>query len=87
MNVSTPEINDTEEPNEERLLFECPEAGCQEVVKSFCELEIHAEIGNHGIRPVSESPYDRMRRQWSQGFSTLDPRSQSSFSRHEKLPR
>ena len=52
LNVSTPEINDTEEPSEEGHLFECPEPGCQEVFKSFCELEIHAEIGNDGSRPV-----------------------------------
>ena len=55
LHVSTPEINDTEEPSEEGQLFECPEPGCQEVFKNFCELEIHAEIGNHGNGPMSES--------------------------------
>ena len=73
LNVSSPEINDTEDPSEEGHLFECPEPGCQEVFKSFCELEIHAEIGNHGNRPVSESFYDRMRREWAERFSTVDP--------------
>ena len=55
LHVSTPEINDTEEPNEEGQLFECSEPGCQKVFKSFFELEVHAEIGNHGNRPMSES--------------------------------
>ena len=73
LNVSTPEINDTEDPSEEGHLFECPEPGCQEVFKSFCELEIHAEIGNHGNRPLSESFYDRMRREWAERFSTVNP--------------
>ena len=73
LNVSTPEINHTEEPSEEGLVFESPEPGCQEFFKSFCELEIHAEIGNHGNRPVSESLYDRMRREWAERFSTVDP--------------
>ena len=73
LNVSTSEIIDTEEPSEEGLLFECPEPGCQEFFKSLCELEIHAEIGNHGNRPVSESFYDRMRREWAERFSTVDP--------------
>ena len=73
LNVSTPEINDMEDPSEEGHLFECPEPGCQEVFKRFCELEIHGEIGNHGNRPVSESFYDRMRREWAERFSTVDP--------------
>ena len=72
LHVSTPEINDTEEVNEEGHLFECPEPGCQEVFKNFCELEIHAEIENHGNRPVSESFYDRIRREWAERFSTVD---------------
>ena len=46
-------------------------------VKTFSRasvnLEIHAEIGNHGNRPVSESFYDRMRREWAERFSTVDP--------------
>ena len=32
LHVSTPEINDTEEANEEGHLFECPEPGCQWIV-------------------------------------------------------
>ena len=73
LHVSTPEINDAEEPTEEGQLFECPEPGCQKVFKSFCEIEMHAEIGNHGNRPISESIYDRMRREWAKRFSTIDP--------------
>ena len=67
------EINDAEEPTEEGQLFECPEHGCQKVFKSFCEIEMHAEIGNHGNRPISESIYDRMRREWAKRSSTIDP--------------
>ena len=70
LHVSTSEITDTEEANEEGHLFECPEPGCQEVFKNFCELEIHTE--NHGKRPMSESFYDRMRREWAERFSTVD---------------
>ena len=55
LHVSTPEINNTEEPTEEGQLFECPEPG------------------NHGNRPMSESFYDRMRREWAKRFSTIDP--------------
>ena len=73
LHVSTPEIDDTEEPTEEGQLFECPEPGCQKVFKSFCELEIHTEIGNHGNRPMSESFYDPMRKEWAKRFSTIDP--------------
>ena len=73
LNVSTPGINDTEELSEEGHLFECPEPGCQEVFKSFYELKIRAEIGNHRNRPVSESFYDRTRREWAERFSTVDP--------------
>ena len=73
LHVSTPEIYDTEEPTEEGHLFECPEPGCQKAFKSFCELEVHVEIGNHGNRPMSESFYDRMRREWAKRFSTVDP--------------
>ena len=29
--------------------------------------------GNHGNSPVSESFYDRMRREWAERFSTVDP--------------
>ena len=72
LHVCTPENNDTEEPTEEGHLFECLEPGCQKVFKNFCELEIHAEIGNHGNRPMSESFYDRMRREWAERFSTVD---------------
>ena len=63
LHVSTLEINDAEEPTEEGQLFECPEPGCLKVFKSFCEIEIHAEIGNHGNRPIFESFYDSMRRE------------------------
>ena len=73
LRFSTPESNDKEEPTEEGRLFECPEPGCQRAFQSFCELEIHAEIGNHGNRPMSESFYDRMRREWAERFSTVDP--------------
>ena len=73
VNVSIPEINGTEKPSEEGLLFKCPEPGRHEVFKSFCELEIHAEIRNHGSRPVSESFYNRMRREWAERFSTVGP--------------
>ena len=73
LHFSTPESNDKEEPTEEGRLFECPEPGCQRAFQSFCELEIHAEIGNHGNRPMSESFYDRMRREWAERFSTVDP--------------
>ena len=73
LHVSTPEINDTEEPSEEGHLFECPEPGCQEVFKSFFDFKMHAEIGNHGNRPMSESFYDRTRREWTERFSTVDP--------------
>ena len=72
LHVSTPEIYDTEEPTEEGHLFECPEPGCQKAFKSFCELEVHVEIGNHGNTPMSESFYDRMRREWAKRFSTVD---------------
>ena len=72
LHVSTPEINDMEEANEEGHLFECPEPGCQEVFKNFCELEIRAEIGNHKNRPMSESFYDRTSREWAERFSTVD---------------
>ena len=54
-------------------LFECPEPGRQKVFKSFCELEIHAEIGNHGNRPMFESFCDQTRREWAKCFSTIDP--------------
>ena len=73
LHVSTPEINVTEDSTEETHLFECPEPGCQKVFKNFCELEIHAEIGNHGNRPMSESFYDRIRREWAKRFSTVNP--------------
>ena len=69
LHVSTPEINDAEEPTEEGQLLECPEPGCQKVFKSFCEIEIHAEIGNHGNRPISKST----RREWAKRFSTINP--------------
>ena len=72
LHVCTPENNDMEEPTEKGHLFECPELECQQVFKIFCELEIHAEIGNHGNRPMSESFYDRMRREWAEHFSTGD---------------
>ena len=55
LHVSTPELNDTEEPAEECQLFECPKPG------------------NHGNRPMSESFYDRVRREWAKRFSTIDP--------------
>jgi len=58
---------------QEGHLFECPEPGCQKAFKSFCEPEIHAEIGNHGNTPMSESFYDRMRREWAKRFSIVDP--------------
>ena len=73
LHVSTPEINVTEDSTEESHLFECPEPGCHKVFKNFCELEIHAEIGNHGNRPMSESFYDRVRREWAKRFSTINP--------------
>ena len=66
LHVCTPDNNDTEEPTEGGHLFEFLEPGCQKVFKSFCELEIHAEIGNHGNRPMSGSFYDRMRREWAE---------------------
>jgi len=34
---------------------------------------MHAEIGNPGNTPTSESFYDRMRREWAKRFSTVDP--------------
>ena len=72
LSFSTPESNDMEKPSEDGRLFECPEPGYQRVFQSFCELEIRAEIGNHGNRPLSESFYDRMRREWAE-CPTVDP--------------
>lgn len=73
LNLKTSANNDTEEPTEESQLFECSEPGCQRLFNSFRELEIHVEIGNHGNRPMSESSYDHMRREWAARFSTVDP--------------
>ena len=80
LNIKNPEYNDSEEPTEESELFECIEPGCQRLFKSFRELEIHAEIGNLGNRPMSESIYDHMRREWAERFSTVDPVEADGFS-------
>ncbi|KAL9961193.1 hypothetical protein ACROYT_G030093 [Oculina patagonica] len=73
LDIKNPERMDTEESTEEGQLFECSEPGCEKLFKSFCELEIHAEIGSHGNKPMTESCYDRIRREWAERFSTVDP--------------
>ncbi|XP_078352890.1 uncharacterized protein LOC144637689 [Oculina patagonica] len=73
LNIKNPERIDTEESTEEGQLFECSEPGCEKLFKSFRELEIHAEIGSHGNKPMTESCYDRIRRDWAERFSTVDP--------------
>lgn len=40
---------------------------------------MHVEIGNHENSPMSESSYDKMRREWAQRFATVDPVETNTF--------
>ena len=72
MNVKKSDSAISGDSTDECQLFECPEPGCQRILKSFRELEIHIEIGDHGKKPMNESIYDRLRREWAARFSTVD---------------
>ena len=54
-------------------LFLCSEPGCQMVFKKFSELESHLDVGEHcEERGVSETVYDKLRRDWAEKFLTVD---------------
>jgi len=52
--------------------FECSEPGCRKVFKTFSELELHLDVGDHDNRKSSETTYDKLRRQWAKKFATID---------------
>ena len=73
MNTSVSEYPGTAAiPATNSELFQCPEPGCQRMFKRFRDLEIHIEIGSHGNKPVRESMYNKMRREWAKQFSSVD---------------
>ena len=63
-----------EDPSDEKkeCLFECTEQGCNYVCKTFDQLELHLDIGEHSRFVNNESVYDVIRREWSKKFKTID---------------
>ena len=79
LNLNTNENNGADETTSVSQLFQCPEPGCEKKFKKFSELEMHIEIGKHENSPMSESSYDKMRREWAQRFATVDPVEGNTF--------
>ena len=61
-------------------LFECLEPGCNCVFKSFEDLELHIDVGQHSRFVNNESIYDVLRREWANNFKTLTSKNvQASY--------
>ena len=87
MNVKKSDSAISGDTTDECQLFECPEPGCQQIIKSFRELEIRIEIEDHGKKPMNESIYDRLRREWAARFSTVDEDSQGASNNSRESAR
>jgi hypothetical protein len=64
------QTNRIEEGNEVSL-FECSVPGCVEAFKTFAELELHLDVGEH----TKISQYDKIRIDWATKFSSIDSSS------------
>lgn len=53
-------------------LFECTEQGCNYSCKTFDQLELHLDVGEHSRFVNNESVYDVIRKEWSKKFKTID---------------
>ena len=67
---SSEEEEDWDDPNES--MFECSEPGCVKSFQVFSKLEPHLDVGDHCIKDErpSETLYDKLRRDWADGFTT-----------------
>ncbi|PFX12870.1 Protein sidekick-2 [Stylophora pistillata] len=53
-------------------MFECSEPGCVKSFQTFSELELHLNVGDHCVKDerLSETVYDKLRRDWAERFTT-----------------
>ena len=64
---------------EKEGIFPCPESGCQMIFEKFGDLETHLDVGDHTPGTLKmESVFDKLRREWAQKLSTVDPVKKSA---------
>ena len=69
-------------------LFFFSEPGCQMVFKKFSELESHLDVGEHRqVRRVSETVYDKLRRDWAEKFLAVDEETGRALVAHSDQQR
>lgn len=53
-------------------MFECSEPECVKSFQTFSELELHLNVGDHCVKDerLSETVYDKLRRDWAERFTT-----------------
>ena len=55
-----------ERPDDTRVCFSCPEAGCTKTYQSFASLQNHMDVGKHLVRLERETDYDTIKTKWAQ---------------------
>ena len=69
-------------------LFFCSQPGCKMVFKKFSELESHLDVGEHRqVRTVSETVYDKLRRDWAEKFLTVKEETGRALVAHSDQQR
>ncbi|CAB3989167.1 uncharacterized protein LOC110246724 [Paramuricea clavata] len=70
--------------NEDVLLFECQEVGCEQSFENLNDLEVHISLEKHNT--TKENIYDSLRREWVSQFNSIRIEEQSTPEDKEKSP-
>ncbi|CAB3984487.1 Transposon Tf2-6 poly [Paramuricea clavata] len=71
--------------NEDVLLFECQEVGCEQSFENLNDLEVHISLEKHNT--TKENIYDSLRREWVSQFNSIRIEEQSTPEDKEKRVR